>query len=92
MPNVPTFKELGIDGMKADTYWGLYVPAGTDPARVKALNGFFRKALADPGVVQQTTKLGLELIGNTPEEQQREFTSMIDYWREFTRNAGIKLD
>jgi len=92
LPNVPTFKELGIEGMKADTYWGLYVPAGTDNERVNALNGYFRKALTDPAVVAQAGKLGLELIGNSPEDQQKEFAGMVEYWQDFVKKAGIKLD
>ncbi len=91
MPDVPTFKELGIEGVNADTYWGLYVPAATDDAKVKALNGYFRKALADPAVVAQASKLGLELIGNSPEAQQKEFLGMVDYWLDFTKKAGIKV-
>lgn len=92
MPNVPTFKELGIEGMKADTYWGLYAPAATDAGKVTALNTFFHKALADPAVIARASKLGLELIGNSPEEQQKEFVDMVEYWLEFTNKAGIKVD
>lgn len=92
LPNVPTFKELGIEGIRADTYWGLYVPAGTDNERVKALNGWFRKALADPAVTGAAAKLGLELIGNSPEEQQKEFVGMVEYWQDFVKKANIKLD
>lgn len=92
LPNVPTFKELGIDGMNADTYWGLYVPSGTDNERVRALNALFRKALADPAVTAQAAKLGLELIGNSPEEQQKEFVGMVQYWQDFVRKTGIKAE
>ncbi|MBN9408827.1 MAG: tripartite tricarboxylate transporter substrate binding protein [Burkholderiales bacterium] len=92
LPNVPTFKESGVQGMNADTYWGLYAPAGTDDARVKALNDIFRRAMADPAVVARTRELGLELIPNSPQEQQKQFTDMVQYWSDFIRKTGIKVE
>lgn len=92
LPNVPTFKELGIQGMNADTYWGLYANSGTDDAKVQALNEIFRKALNDPAVVARAKELGLELIPNTPQEQQKQFLSMVQYWQDFFKKTGITLE
>ena len=36
MPNVPTFEESGVPGVDADSYWGVYAPAGTPPAALAA--------------------------------------------------------
>lgn len=92
LPNVPTFKELGVQGMNADTYWGLYVHGATDDAKVQALNDIFRKAMSDPAVIARTRELGLELIPNTPQEQQKQFIGMARYWQDFLKKTGIKVE
>lgn len=92
LPNVPTFKELGVQGMNADTYWGLYVHGATDDAKVQALNDIFRKAMSDPAVIARTRELGLELIPNTPQEQQKQFIGMARYWQDFLKKTGIKIE
>lgn len=92
LPTVPTFSELGVQGMNADTYWGLYVPAATDDAKVQKLNEVFRKAMADPAVVARANELGLELLPNTVQEQQKTFIEMVSYWATFIKKTGIKVD
>lgn len=49
LPDVPTFKELGID-MTMTQWYGLAAPAGTPPAVVKVLSEHLSRALADPAV------------------------------------------
>src|SRR5690606_15934767 len=92
LPDVPTFSEQGIEGMNADTYWGVYVPAGTPDDRVAALNGFFKEAMSDPAVVKRAQEFGVRLIHNAPEEQQKTFVEMVDSWKQFTSDRGIKLE
>ena len=49
LPDVPTFKELGID-MTMTQWYGLAAPVGTPPAVVKVLSEHLSRALADPAV------------------------------------------
>ncbi|MCG2606041.1 MAG: tripartite tricarboxylate transporter substrate binding protein, partial [Achromobacter sp.] len=54
LPDVPTFKELGID-MTMTQWYGLAAPAGTPPAVIKVLSEHLSRALADP-TVQNTIR------------------------------------
>ena len=91
IPDVPTFKEQGVEGMNADTYWGVYVPAGTPDAVVARLNQAFGVAMKDPKVEERIGQLGLTLIHNSPQQQDKIFRDMVEYWKGFVKEVGIKI-
>ncbi len=92
LPDVPTFKEKGINGIDTDTYWGIYAPAETPDATIATLNRYIVQALRDPDVAKRMQELGLVQIGNTPEEHTKQMRQMIDSWTDATRKAGIKIE
>ncbi len=92
MPNVPTFEESGLHGIDADTYWGLYAPAGTPPAVLAAVNRYFVAALKSPANAEKLAALGYIPIGNSPEEHTQQMHAMIARWTEVIDKAGIKPD
>lgn len=92
LPNVPTFKSLGIEGVNADTYWGVYAPAKTPKAQIDVLNEHFTSALQSPDVIQRTQDLGLTLIGNSAAEHDAQMRQMIAGWAEVIESTGIEMD
>ena len=48
LPNVPTFKEAGLDGYPGQGWWGLAVPKGTPPGIVQKINAAFVAVFTDP--------------------------------------------
>lgn len=92
LPNVPTFREAGLAGVNAESYWGLYAPAATPPAVVKALNQHFTRALKNPQLAQRLAELGYEPIANTPEEHTAQMKQMIGDWTTIIEKAGIRVE
>lgn len=92
MPAVPTFEESGVAGVDADTYWGLYAPAGTPPAAVAALNKAFTAALRSPAHAERLAALGFIPIANTAAEHSQQFRDAIARWTEVIDKAGIKIE
>lgn len=92
LPNVPTFREAGLAGVNAESYWGLYAPAATPPAVVKVLNQHFTRALKNPQLAQRLTELGYEPIANTPEEHTAQMKQMIGDWTAIIEKAGIRVE
>lgn len=92
MPNVPTFEESGVTGVDADTYWGLYAPAGTPPAALAALNKAFTAALRSPAHAERLAALGFIPIANSPAEHTRQFRDAIARWTEVIDKANIKVE
>ena len=92
LPNVPTFREAGLAGVTAESYWGLYAPAATPPAVVKLLNQHFTRALKNPQLAQRLAELGYEPIANTPEEHTAQMKQMIGDWTAIIEKAGIRVE
>ncbi|MBN9538851.1 MAG: tripartite tricarboxylate transporter substrate binding protein [Alphaproteobacteria bacterium] len=92
LPNVPTFREAGLAGVNAESYWGLYAPAATPPAVVKTLNQHFTRALKNPQLAQRLAELGYEPIANTPEEHTAQMKQMIGDWTAIIEKAGIRVE
>jgi len=79
-PNVPTMKELGIDGI-TNYDFGLFAAAGTPAAIANRLNAGMVAALKDPGVVAANAKFGFNPIGSTPAEQAAAMKQTFEDWK-----------
>ncbi len=67
-PDIPTLDEAGLKGFNADSWFGIYAPAGVDPAIIKRMNEEVNKALAMPAVRQRIEDLGGIPSPMSPEE------------------------
>src|SRR5690349_21229794 len=68
IPELPTMEELGFPGYEATAWFGLMGPAGTPKPVINKIHDETVKLLAMPDVRQKLESLGLQLVGNTPEE------------------------
>lgn len=71
LPDVLTFKELGID-MTMTQWYGLAAPAGTPPAVLKVLSEHLSRALADP-TVQNTIRKDAAMERDLPLDQFKQY-------------------
>lgn len=68
IPNVPTLAEGGLDGYQVEFWVGVFAPAKTPAATVRALNREIVRILAMPEVRDRFTSVGYEVVGSTPEQ------------------------
>ncbi|GAA4530959.1 tripartite tricarboxylate transporter substrate binding protein BugE [Chelativorans composti] len=68
LPDLPTVAEGGYPDFAADSWNGLFAPAGTPPEIIAKLNAATVKALNDPQVLEKINAEGATIVGNTPEE------------------------
>lgn len=92
MPEVPTFTEMGVAGVDADTYWGLYAPAGVANEIAQKLNQHFATALRAPDMAERLAKLGFIPIANSPQEHAAQMRTMIARWTDVVTRANIQAD
>jgi tripartite-type tricarboxylate transporter receptor subunit TctC len=92
LPDVPTMDEAGLKGFDASTWHGLVAPAGTPPQVITALHDAAVKALRDRDVQVSLGKLGVDIVGNTPEEFEAYIKSEIPKWTAIVRASGAKLE
>ncbi|WP_315125154.1 tripartite tricarboxylate transporter substrate binding protein [Comamonas antarctica] len=65
-PEMPTFKELGMDFV-AGSWFGLLAPAGVPDDIVAKINADLREVLKDPELKAQIAKTGMQVSTSTPE-------------------------
>ncbi len=95
LPDLPTVKEAGLDGLDFAIWHGLYAPAGTPEAVVNKLSEALKVALADPKVVQRFADLGTDPVAAdqaTPAALQAKLLSEIDRWKPVIEKAGEYAD
>jgi tripartite-type tricarboxylate transporter receptor subunit TctC len=91
-PDLPTIDELGLKGFDATTWHGLVAPAKTPPDVIAKLHRATVEALKDPAVRKSLTGLGVDIVGNTPEEFAAYIKAEIPKWTAIVKASGAKLD
>lgn len=90
LPNVPTMQEAGIPGYEHGNWFGLLVPAATPKNIVTKLNALTQKALKDKDLFNGLNKLGLSVIGGTPEQFATFLREDIKTQGELVKALGIE--
>ncbi len=70
LPEVPSFKELGVSGFSTDAWCGFLVPKGTPRHIIDKLNKEFAAILAMPDVKAALEKTGVEVKSSSPDEMK----------------------
>src|SRR5215218_6755339 len=68
VPNLPTFKEIGMPIVEVGSWQGFLASKGTPPAMAARLNAEIKKILAMPEISKKTVDLGGEVRTDTPAE------------------------
>ncbi|MDB5903152.1 MAG: Tricarboxylate transport protein TctC [Betaproteobacteria bacterium] len=90
MPNVPTTKEAGVDGLVVDIWYGILAPAATPPTVVTRLNTEINKALASPDLKDRLLGVGVQPLGTSPEQFGTYIRSEAVRFAKVIKDAGIK--
>jgi tripartite-type tricarboxylate transporter receptor subunit TctC len=92
MPDVPTFAELGYKDLDAQTFTGVFAPAGTPAETVTKIHDAVVTILADPGVVAKFNALGAVAVAMTPAEFRSYLEAEDSKWIPVVRKANIKAE
>jgi tripartite-type tricarboxylate transporter receptor subunit TctC len=92
LPELPTIAESGYPGFEVTGWIGLLAPARTPATIVRKLHLETVKALALPDLRAKFADLGLEPIGNSPDEFVAVIKSEIPKWAKVIKESGIKPD
>ena len=91
LPDVPTFKELGYDGIGNESFAGFFAPAGTPKAIVDKLNQEFARISALPETRERLAPLVLEpATPGTPEQFLGVMKSAQAEWVNNSRQVDLK--
>jgi tripartite-type tricarboxylate transporter receptor subunit TctC len=92
LPNVPTFKEVGLEPVNRMAYYGIYGPKGLPKEVVDKINAAVRKVLEDPGVKKRIEDTGSLIIGNTPEQFGAQIKAEYEVYKKVVDSAKLRLE
>ncbi len=90
LPDVPTMKEAGIDGMEFSSWAAMLAPKGTPQPIVDKLHAELTAVLEMPEVRDQLENIDYEVVGSTPQELADTITSDTARWAEILKTSPFK--
>jgi tripartite-type tricarboxylate transporter receptor subunit TctC len=92
LPDLPTIAEAGYPELDGDAWVGVLVPAGTPQDIVTLLHREIVKIIARPDMKERLATLGLEPVGNSPEEFTAQMKIEMEKWAKVIQAARIKAE
>lgn len=91
LPNVPTFKEVGLEPVNRMAYYGIHGPKGLPVAVVERVNSAARKSLEDAGVAKRIGDTGSLIIGNSPKEFADQIVAEYKVYQDVVKRQKLTL-
>ncbi len=92
LPNVPTFKEVGLEPVNRMAYYGIYGPKGLSKEVVDKVSGAVRKALEDPAVRRRIEETGSLIVANTPEQFAAQIVAEYEVYKRVVKLQKLTLE
>ncbi|MDB5830160.1 MAG: putative Bug-like extra cytoplasmic solute receptor, family [Variovorax sp.] len=89
LAKVPTVAESGVPGYAADSWYGLYVPAGTPAPVIARLNAAAKKAVQTEAFRKRVEGEGLVINGGSPAELDKYAKGEEERWRKVVKDNHI---
>ena len=92
LPDVPTFIESGLPDFVVNSWIGVFAPVKTPRPVVQRLQREIAAVLKDPAVKERFAVLGIEPVGNTPEEYEAQVRADFALWEGVVKKAKIRIE
>ena len=92
LPNVPTFKEVGLEPVNRMAYYGIYGPKGLPKEVVDKINSGVKKAMEDPAVRKRIEDTGSLVVANTPDQFAAQIKAEYEVYKKVVEESKLKLD
>ena len=92
LPNVPTFKEVGLEAVNRMAYYGVLGPKGLSKEVVDKVAAAVRRTAELPDVKKRIEDTGSLLILNTPEEFQRQIRAEFEVYKKVVEAQKLTLE
>jgi tripartite-type tricarboxylate transporter receptor subunit TctC len=92
LPNVPTFKEIGLEPVNRMAYYGILGPKNLPKEVVDKISAGVKKALQEPGVSKRIQDTGSLVVANTPEEFAAQIKAEFEVYKKVVDQQKLKLD
>jgi tripartite-type tricarboxylate transporter receptor subunit TctC len=91
LPEVPTFAEQGVQDFEVLNITGLAGPPGMDKALVDKLRNAVVKAVENTQVKEHFARLGVQIVGDTPEQFSAFLREDLARWKRVVKEASVQV-
>jgi len=92
LPNVPTFKEVGLEPVNRMAYYGIYGPKGLPKDVVDKVSSAVKKSLEDPMVRKRIEDTGSLIVANTPEQFAAQIAAEYEVYKKVVALQKLTLE
>lgn len=92
LPNVPTFKEVGLEPVNRMAYYGILGPKGLPKDVIDKVAAAVRKTAETPDVKKRIEDTGSLVILNTPDQFQAQIKAEYEVYKTVVVKQNLKLE
>ena len=92
LPNVPTFKEVGLEPVNRMAYYGVYGPKGLPKEVVDKVHAAIKKTTELPEVRARIEGTGSLVVANTPAEFGAQIKAEFEVYKRVVEAQKLKLE
>jgi tripartite-type tricarboxylate transporter receptor subunit TctC len=92
LPDVPTLKEAGVEGVDVTQWYAFFAPAKTPKPVIDQLNKTLNQILADKEVVKKIEAQGALVESSSPEQLRKLVDGELAKWKGVVHKAKLTAD
>jgi tripartite-type tricarboxylate transporter receptor subunit TctC len=92
LPNVPTFKEVGLEPVNRMAFYGIYGPKGLSKDVVAKVNAAVKKTAQLPEVKKRIEDTGSILVLNTPDQFGAQIKAEFEVYKQVVAKQKLTLE
>lgn len=92
LPDVPTLKEMGVDGVDVTQWYAIFAPAKTPKAIVEKINKAMNEVLADKDTIKKIEDHGADVQTSSPDELGTLVKNELAKWKRVVQQAKLTAD
>lgn len=92
LPDVPTLKELGVEGVEVQQWYGFFAPAQTPKPIIDQLNKALNQVLTDKEIIKRIEDHGADVETSTPEQFGALVKSELVKWKGVVQRAKLTAE
>ena len=92
LPDVPTFKEVGLEQVNRMAYYGLIGPKGMPKDVVDKVNAAVRKVVQDPAIRKRIEETGSIIMADTPEAFAKQMREELAVYKDVVAKQKLTMD
>jgi len=92
LPEVPTMRELGVEGMENGSWFGLFAAKGTPQPIIDKINAQVNAILKEKEVQDFLEQNGADPVGGSPQDYARIIRNDYEMWKPVVQRANVQAD